>query len=245
MTADQDDVSRILSELSHPLRRAILLNLSEKGELSFTDMMNLLEVDTGKLSFHIRSLAEFLEQTPSGKYRLGKLGENAIVFIKDIEAWAVEASVSGKTSILPLASIEKRIYAFLIDFAIALGVFIVTAITTNLLSSITTGGPFRVDFPNLILFLLLFWAYLTLLEGFVGQSLGKRIMGLKVVRLDGKRLSYDHAAVRNFGKAFLLPFDLLFGLMLKDKKFLRYFDKFAGTTVINLRPTGSSNRVDK
>jgi hypothetical protein len=38
---------------------------------------------------------------------------------------------------------------------------------------------------------------------------------------------------------------LLFGLMLKDKKFLRYFDKFAGTTVINLRPTGSSNRVDK
>jgi uncharacterized RDD family membrane protein YckC/DNA-binding transcriptional ArsR family regulator len=245
MTTDQDDVSRILSELSHPLRREILLKLSEKGELSFTDMMNLLEVDTGKLSFHIRSLAEFLEQTPSGKYRLGKLGENAIVFIKDIEAWAVEASVSRKTSILPLASTEKRIYAFLIDFAIALGVFTVTAITTNLLSSITTGGPLLIDFPNLILFLLLFWAYLTLLEGFVGQSLGKRIMGLKVIRLDGKRLSYDHAAVRNFGKAFLLPFDLFFGLMLKDKKFLRYFDKFAGTTVIDLRPPGSSDRVNE
>jgi uncharacterized RDD family membrane protein YckC/DNA-binding transcriptional ArsR family regulator len=236
MSVDQESVSRILSELSHPLRREILLRLGEKGELSFTDLMNILNVDTGKLSFHIRSLAEFLEQTPAGKYKLGKLGENAIVFIKDIEAWAVEASVSKKASVLPLATLKKRIYAFLIDFAIALGIFVTTAITTNLLSSITTGGAFRLDIPNIILFLLLFWMYLTLLEGFAGQSLGKRIMGLKVVRLDGKKLFYDHAAVRNFGKAFLLPFDLFFGLKLRDKRFARYFDKFAGTTVIDLRP---------
>jgi len=46
------------------------------------------------------------------------------------------------------------------------------------------------------------------------------MVGLKVVRTDGKRVSYDHAAVRNFGKAFLLPFDLLVGL--KHEKFLRY-----------------------
>ena len=37
-----------------------------------------------------------------------------------------------------------------------------------------------------------------------------------------------------FGKAFLLPFDLLVGLK-HEKMFLRYFDKFAGTTVIDLR----------
>jgi uncharacterized RDD family membrane protein YckC len=92
------------------------------------------------------------------------------------------------------------------------------------------------DIPNVILFLVLFWIYLTLLEGFAGQSLGKRILGLKVVRLDGKRLFYDQAAVRNFGKAFLLPLDLFVGLRLKDKRFARYFDKFAGTTVIDVRP---------
>ena len=49
----------------------------------------------------------------------------------------------------------------------------------------------------------LLWLYSTLLEGFNGQSLGKRIMGLKVVRTDGKKMSYDHAAVSNFGK--ILP----------------------------------------
>lgn len=235
MAVNQESVSRILSELSHPLRREILLKLDEKVELSFTDLMNGLSVDTGKLSFHIRSLSGFLEQTPTGKYRLSKLGENAIVFIKDIEAWAVEADVSKKDSVLPLAFLRKRVYAFLVDFAITLGIFVVTAVATNLLSLLTTGGAFRLDLPNIILFLVLFWAYSTLFEGFAGQTIGKRIFGLKVVRLDGKKLFYDHAAVRNFGKAFLLPFDLLFGFELKDKRFARYFDKFAGTIVINLR----------
>jgi uncharacterized RDD family membrane protein YckC len=87
----------------------------------------------------------------------------------------------------------------------------------------------------LFITLCLLWVYSTLLEGFNGQSLGKRVAGLKAVRTDGKKLSYDHAAIRNFGKAFLLPFDVIVGLRLKNKEFMRYFDKFAGTTVINLR----------
>jgi uncharacterized RDD family membrane protein YckC/DNA-binding transcriptional ArsR family regulator len=236
MTISEDSVSRILSELSHPLRREILMQLDEKIELSFTDLLNTLDIDTGKLSFHIRSLAGFLEQTPAGKYRLSRLGENAVVFIKDIETWAVEADMSRKDSVLPVASLTRRTYAFLIDFTISLAIFLATAIVTSALSSLTTGMAFRLDLPNIILFLILFWAYSTLLEGFSGQTLGKRICGLKVVRVDLKKLSYDYAAVRNFGKAFLLPFDLLFGHRLQDKRFSRYFDKFAGTTVIDLRP---------
>lgn len=83
----------------------------------------------------------------------------------------------------------------------------------------------------------LLWLYSTLLEGFNGQSLGKRFMGLKVVRIDGKKMSYDYAAIRNFGKILpLLPFDLVIGIWrIPDKTFMRYFDKFAGTTVIDLR----------
>lgn len=233
--SDQETVSRILSELSHPLRREILLMLSEKVELSFTDLMNSLNIDTGKLSFHLRSLSGFLEQTPTGKYKLSRLGENAIVFIRDIEAWALEADTSRKSSILPIAPTEKRVYAFLIDFGIVFGVFVAAAFATNFVASLTSG-VFHVDIPNALLFLLLFWIYVTLLEGFNGQTLGKRIVGLKVARLDGKSISYEQAAVRNFGKAFLLPFDLLVGLALNDKRFIRYFDKFAGTIVIDLRP---------
>jgi len=242
MAVDQENVSKILSALSHPLRREILEYLSEKEEGSFTDLMNALNIDTGKLSFHIRNLAVFLEQTPTGKYRLSKTGENAIVLIKDLEAWAIETELAKKkTSTLPLASFKKRAYAFLIDFAIAFALFLALPYS---FSSLIPGRLFFLDI-NLILFLLLFWAYLTLLEGFAGQSLGKRIIGLKVVRTDGKRLFYDHVAVRNFGKVFLLPFDLIIGFRLKDRRFMRYFDKFSGTTVIDLRPPSSFSNSAK
>lgn len=233
---DQENVTRVLSALSHPLRRQILQYLSEKEECSFTDLMNALKVDTGKLSFHIKNLEAFLEHTPAGKYRLSKVGENAIVLIKDLEAWSVEVQIATKITSLPLANFKKRTVAFLIDLGIAFAIFMAVP---NVFSSITPGGGI---FPNfsIILFLLLLWMYLTLLEGFAGQTLGKRIVGLKVVATGGKRVFYDHAAVRNFGVAFLLPVDLLIGLRLRDKRYIRYFDKFSGTTVIDLRAGGSA-----
>lgn len=233
MAVNQKSVSRILSVLSHPLRREILLYLSEKEECSFTDLMNALNVNTGKLSFHIRNLEAFLEQTPTGKYRLSRVGRNAIILIKDLEAWAVEADIvkSVRASMFPIANYKKRIFASLIDFAIALAFFMALP---NLFPLIVSRGSFF-EYFNIVLFLIVFWAYLTLFEGFAGQSLGKRLLKLKVVRIDGKKLYYDCAAVRNFGKVFLLPFDLLVGYKSNDKRFIRYFDKFSGTTVIDLQ----------
>jgi uncharacterized RDD family membrane protein YckC/DNA-binding transcriptional ArsR family regulator len=232
MAVDQENVTKILSALSHPLRRQILEFVSEKQECTFTDIMNALKVDTGKLSFHIKNLEVFLEQTPTNKYKLSKVGENAIVLIRDLEAWSVEAQISAKASTLPLARFKERVLAFLIDAAIALVLFFAVPSTP---SWIANGIGAALNFNIFIFFLLLLWIYLTLLEGFAGQTLGKRLMGLKVVMVDGKRLFYDHAAVRNFGVAFLLPVDLLIGIRLKDKRYLRYFDKFAGTTVVDLR----------
>ena len=236
MAVNQENISKILSILSHPLRREILISLSEKGESSFTDMLNLLKVDTGKLSFHLRSLEVFIEQTPSGKYKLSRAGESAIRVIHDIEGWAEVADVQRKESHLPISSFKKRAAAFLIDFAIILAITMTIVFVPQVLSlsrAILNGGITVVLFTTIGLL----WLYSTLLEGFNGQSLGKRVMGLKVVRTDAKKMSYDHAAVRNFGKILpLLPFDLIIGMWrIPDKTFMRYFDKFAGTTVIDLR----------
>lgn len=231
MTTKEDNVSRILSALSHRLRRDILLNLNEKGESSFTDLMNALGVETGKLSFHIKNLDGFIKQTRTGKYKLSKIGENAIIMIRDLERWAVEVDVTRKTTMLSSASFKKRVLAFVIDFILTFSIFMAFP---NIIALITEPYIFSLDI-NVIFFLILLWMYFTLLEGFVGQSLGKRLVGLMVMRIDGKRLFYDHAAVRNFGKVFLLPFDLLVGYSLNDKRFMRYFDKFAGTIVVDLR----------
>jgi len=236
MSVDQGNVSKILSVLAHPLRREILLDLSENGQSSFTDLLNLLKVDTGKLSFHLRALAPFIEQTPMGKYKLSRAGESAVRVIRDVEGWAEVADVQRKASQLPIASFKKRASAFLIDFALMLAItmaiiFAPEVLSPSLAEVISSG-------VSMILFITvgLLWLYSTLLEGFNGQSLGKRIMGLKVVRTDGKKMSYDHAAVRNFGKVLpLLPFDLFVGWRIKNCMFMRYFDKFSGTTVIDLR----------
>jgi uncharacterized RDD family membrane protein YckC len=229
MAVDQENVSKVLSVLSHRIRREILLILCEKGESSFTDLMNTLNVDTGKLSFHIRSLQAFIEQTETGKYKLSRAGEDAVRVIRDVESWAEVADVTRKASQLPLASKKRRTFAFLIDF------FIMFPLTVLLLlETVWSGNWFIITLNLLFVALGLLWVYSTLLEGFNGQTIGKRVFGLKVVQTDGRKLSYDHAAVRNFGKI-LLPFDLFFGYMLNDPKFVRYFDKFAGTTVIDLR----------
>jgi uncharacterized RDD family membrane protein YckC len=233
LASGEDSVSKILSVIAHPLRRDILNFISEKGECSFTDLLNALQVDTGKLSFHLRTLAAFLEQTPTGKYKLNHAGENAIRVVRDVESWAEVSDVYRKEEQLPLASFQKRVYAFLIDFALML--LITSLLALPEFVPALFGNVVILDLTVLPFVIIgLLWVYSTLLEGFKGQTLGKRMLGLKVVRIDGKKMSYDHAAIRNFGKAFLLPFDLLVGLK-SEKRFLRYFDKFAGTTVIDLR----------
>jgi uncharacterized RDD family membrane protein YckC len=197
----------------------------------------LLKVDTGKLSFHLRSLSPFIEQTASGKYKLSRAGESAVRVIHDVEGWAEAADVQGKATSLPLASLKKRAFAFLIDLALIFGITLGITIIPELLSFSVLG--FVTGSVSTLLFITvgLLWLYSTLLEGFNGQTIGKRIIGLKVVRTDGKKMFYDHAAVRNFGKVLpLLPFDMLIGWRIPNPVFKRYFDKFAGTTVITLRP---------
>lgn len=240
MAVNQDNVSALLLVLSHELRREILQLIEDKGEQSFTDLKNALNVDTGKLCFHIRNLRLFLTQTPQGKYKLSVVGEMALRLIREAETLATECDVTNKPYNLPTATLAKRIYAFLIDVSLIFTVFMTTVLVADLFSLITLGGSVNLE-TNITFFPFLFWAYLTLLEGYAGQTFGKRILRLKVLRIDGKKISYEQSAIRNFGTCFLLPIDLLLGLRLKDKKFKRYLDKFTGTTVIDLRTSLPKN----
>jgi uncharacterized RDD family membrane protein YckC len=193
--------------------------------------MNTLRVDTGKLSFHIRTLSPFIEQTQNGKYKLSRAGEDAVRVIRDVESWAEMSEINRRESQLLLATFKTRAYAFLIDFGIML-LLSVPLLLPILLPIITN---WIIVTLNLLFATSAFiWVYSAILEGFSGQTIGKRILGLTTIRLGNKRINYEYAAVRNLGKV-LLPFDLVFGYALKDPRFIRYFDKFAGTTVIDLR----------
>jgi uncharacterized RDD family membrane protein YckC len=230
MEVSEENISKILSVLSHPLRRQILLYLNEEKQASFTDFATAFVVDTGKLSFHLRTMEAFVEQTKMGKYKLSALGRNAIVLIRDIEAWGTEMEATRRPFIRPLAKGKERAAAFLLDILLTFTLFLTLS---NFFYPITLQFILNV---NITFYLVLFWGYSILFERFRGQTLGKKLLNIKVVRTDGKNPSDDQIALRNFGKTFLLPIDLAFGLTQNDKRFMRFFDKYTGTTVIDLEP---------
>jgi uncharacterized RDD family membrane protein YckC len=232
MAHNEENVSRILLILSHKIRRDLLILLHEKKEQSFSELMNILEIDTGKMSFHLRNLRLFLEQTPTGKYKLNKIGQNALGLIKDVETLSIDVDFLEKKSSRHIAKFHRRALAFIFDMGVAFTITVSFTLVAELFVLFTGQFVFH---QNIFLFLGLLWLCSTLLEGFAGQTLGKSMFDIKVVSLRSEKVSYNAAAVRNFGKCFLLPIDLLFGLRLKDERFIKFFDKYSRTTVIRLK----------
>ena len=237
MAVNQENVSKVLSVLSHPLRRDILLDLSNNGESSFTDLLNLLKVDTGKLSFHLRSLSHLsLSRRQAANTNSAEQAKAQSASSMMLKAGQKSPMYRAKQAHYRFHHLKNGAFAFSHRFCFNLchnhGDHFYSAVAVAYLQRVLGS-----EISTLLFITIgLLWLYSTLLEGFNGQSIGKRVIGLKVVRTDGKKMSYDHAAVRNFGKVLpLLPFDLLFGWRIKNQAFMRYFDKFAGTTVIDLR----------
>jgi uncharacterized RDD family membrane protein YckC/DNA-binding transcriptional ArsR family regulator len=231
MSLNDENVSKVLLILSHKIRRNILLLLLEKEELSFSELMNILKIDTGKMSFHLRNLKLFLDQTSTGKYQLNKFGQRALRILKDIEALSIDVDFLETKSSTYVAKFSKRVAAFALDMGVTFTILITVTLIAEVFVLFTGQFLFH---QNFFVFLVLLWLYSTLLEGYGGQTIGKYLVMIKTVSITSKKLDYDAAAVRNFGKCFLLPVDLLIGRRLDDTRFIRYFDKYAGTTVIRM-----------
>lgn len=86
MTQEDNDetYSVIYAALKHPLRRKILRLLKEE-ELTYTQILNKLDVDTGHLNYYIESLGELLAKTSEGKYRLSEYGKAAVKLMAGVE----------------------------------------------------------------------------------------------------------------------------------------------------------------
>ncbi len=76
------------------------------------------------------------------------------------------------------------------------------------------------------------FVYWTALEGRQGQSVGKMVMNIAVTDERGNAIDYGTAAIESFGKAFLLPIDILVGWLVYEEEGLRLFNKLSSTVVI-------------
>ena len=68
-----------------------------------------------------------------------------------------------------------------------------------------------------------------------GQSVGKMVMKIRVTNLDGGRINLTQAAIEVFGKAFLLPLDVIIGWFFLGEKSQRLFTFLAQTIVVKDR----------
>lgn len=148
------------------------------------------------------------------------------------------AASFGFASELKLAFWGERFLAWLID-SIIIG--IVVGLLSLLTWFATQPFPFLprwttwIPFFNFSVSGIIYFLYWMLMDGAYGQSLGKMIMRLKVVRLDGKPVSMGQAAVESVGKAFFLPLDFLIGLFLYPKRRQRVFNSLSETVVVRER----------
>jgi uncharacterized RDD family membrane protein YckC len=81
--------------------------------------------------------------------------------------------------------------------------------------------------------LAILWMYFTILEGYRGQSLGKMLLGIRIVDVSGARIAQHPAAIRALTKVLILPIDILVGLVKARKiGFLRFFGQYTRSWVV-------------
>ena len=144
-----------------------------------------------------------------------------------------DSSISSK---IVLAKWTDRFLAWLIDF------IIVSIISTSIIfaSFGTINYELEEDsfwtesiqyFPSSILF----FAYWTVLEYKTGQTIGKKILNLRVTDIYGNNPSLKGIIIGSFGKAFLLPIDVVLGWIITNEKRQRVFNKLGDTLVVKIK----------
>jgi uncharacterized RDD family membrane protein YckC len=121
----------------------------------------------------------------------------------------------------------KRVIAILIDS------IIVGMVTAVLSLTIEVSGIFNwlaLPFVMGLIYVL----YFTITESIYGYTVGKRLVKLKVRRVNGKKPSLESSFLRNISKIhfLVLLLDTLGGFFTSKDSHQRYIDQIANTTVV-------------
>lgn len=157
-----------------------------------------------------------------------------------------------------LATWGTRFWAWIVDFIIvniALGIlFAIVAMplwftmimNPSMMSSMpnnlwwnTVGAPFTFAASSLA-----FFGYWLFMEyKYDGQSIGKMLLHIRTTDMAGKQPDLKSIAISSFGKAFLLPLDVVLGWIFTNDKRQRLLGRAANTIVIKTSETGAVHGV--
>jgi uncharacterized RDD family membrane protein YckC len=138
---------------------------------------------------------------------------------------------------ITLARWSTRFWAWLIDFIIvSIVIEIIFAVAyaplafSQGIQANPASGALRFAVGS-----LLFFAYWTYFESAnKGQSVGKKLLKIKTTDLAGNVPDIRKVAIQSFGKAFLLPIDVLFGWIFTNDKRQRLFNRASDTIVVRI-----------
>ena len=124
----------------------------------------------------------------------------------------------------------KRVIAYIIDWVILI---VISAVLTIALFPFG-GGVFSIFWGiGILVYAVIAILYWIIQEGFWGGTIGKKVMGLRVVGTTGP-MDIVKAAIRNVSKIYglFLLLDWIVGLATEGDPRQKVMDRFAGTTVV-------------
>jgi uncharacterized RDD family membrane protein YckC len=155
---------------------------------------------------------------------------------------ASQAPISGVDAVMKESSAQiywvRRVVAIVVDTLIVyfvVGLVVILAAASFLVLSVP--GVFTAALVGVFSFLAgaILVMYFVAFEVLAGNSIGKRVMGLKVVASGNRAPNAVEALVRNVSKLnwLLLLLDVIVGLAVSKSYTQKYTDKLMGTSVVN------------
>ena len=88
---------------------------------------------------------------------------------------------------------------------------------------------------------VMFFSYWIILEYKTGQTIGKKMFNLKIINSQGGKPSLIGVIISSFGKSFILPIDMILGLIITNEKRQRIFNKLGDTLIIKIKESDSDS----
>ena len=92
---------------------------------------------------------------------------------------------------------------------------------------------------------VMFFSYWIILEYKTGQTIGKKMFNLKITNSQGEKPSLVGVVISSFGKSFILPIDMILGLIITNEKRQRIFNKLGDTLIIKIKESDSDFKYIK
>ena len=126
-----------------------------------------------------------------------------------------------------------RLVAFIIDSII---VSIVAGIILVIAAFAVVFGGFGYYLVFWLIAGIIYVLYFTLFDVYMGATIGKRLLGLQVQMVNGGKVPFDKALIRNLSKFFgLVIIDWLIGILTPGDKRQKFSDRYAGTIVVQTK----------